>query len=401
MLGQPFQKAAPIFHTLNENGYECYFVGGSVRDHQLRTEIGDVDLATNADPTTVQQLFSRTVPVGVEHGTVLVLLNDESYEVTTYRTEGEYKDHRRPEEVHFVHRIEEDLSRRDFTINAMAMDLQGQLIDPFDGKIDLENQLIRTVGDPFDRFNEDALRMLRAIRFSSQLNFSVADEVIEAIRQNRHLLLQISNERISVELTKMFRGKGIKQALAYMNATKLYECLPVFHAHPHIFKRLIDRLNSPITEESVIVAFLHHLEPGISIAEWVRAYKLSNTVKQTAKLIEQNYQTYINEGITPLMLYELSEENLLQWVELVRLVKGDTLMLEDLKTSYRRLPIKRLSDLAVNGSDLISWFPERKKGKWISEYLEKLRDKVLNGELPNKKDILEGQVKQWNQTEQN
>ena len=401
MLDQPFQKAAPIFHALNENGYECYFVGGSVRDHQLRTEIGDVDLATNADPTTVQQLFSRTVPVGVEHGTVLVLLNDESYEVTTYRTEGEYKDHRRPEEVQFVHRIEEDLSRRDFTINAMAMDLQGQLIDPFDGKIDLENQLIRTVGDPFDRFNEDALRMLRAIRFSSQLNFSVADEVIEAIRQNRHLLLQISNERISVELTKMFRGKGIKQALAYMNATKLYECLPVFHVHPHIFKRLIDRLNSPITDQSVIVAFLHYLEPGISIAEWVRAYKLSNTIKQTAKLIEQNYQTYINEGITPLMLYELSEENLLQWVELVRLVKGDTLMLEDLKTSYRRLPIKRLSDLAVNGSDLISWFPERKKGKWISEYLEKLRDKVLNGELPNKKDILEGQVKQWNQTEQN
>ena len=235
MVGKPFNQAAPIIHTFNNNGYECFFVGGSVRDYQLKRPIGDIDLATNADPYTVQRLFDRTVPVGIDHGTILVLLGDESYEVTTYRTEGEYKDHRHPEQVFFVENIEEDLSRRDFTINAMAMGLDGKIIDPFNGLQDLKLKRIQTVRYAQDRFSEDALRMLRAIRFSSQLNFSIDDEVITAIKENRTLLEAISVERITVELTKMFGGMGVGKALDYLNETSLYQQLPIFGMNENVF----------------------------------------------------------------------------------------------------------------------------------------------------------------------
>lgn len=401
MVGKPFNQAAPIIHTFNNNGYECFFVGGSVRDYQLKRPIGDIDLATNADPYTVQRLFDRTVPVGIDHGTILVLLGDESYEVTTYRTEGEYKDHRHPEQVFFVENIEEDLSRRDFTINAMAMGLDGKIIDPFNGLQDLKLKRIQTVRYAQDRFSEDALRMLRAIRFSSQLNFGIDDEVITAIKENRTLLEAISVERITVELTKMFGGMGVGKALDYLNETSLYQQLPIFGMNENVFSLVHEQLSEPIANAAVLVAYFHYMDPSISISTWVKAYKLSNAVKRKATIIYEAFDKHQEQGLTKGLLYQLTYEHIQPWNDFVRFVAGKSYVLEELYSMYDQLPIQQKSDLAINGTDLIRLFPERKQGKWISDYLRELEHLVLCGELQNQKDTLEGQVKAWNQTGQN
>nr|WP_289036631.1 CCA tRNA nucleotidyltransferase [uncultured Allobacillus sp.] len=401
MIGKPFDQAAPIIHTLNKHGYECFFVGGSVRDFQLKRTIGDVDLATDADPHTVQQLFKRTIPVGIEHGTILVLLNDNSYEVTTYRTEGEYKDHRHPEQVFFVNNIEEDLSRRDFTINAMAMGLDGKIIDPFNGLQDLKSKRIQTVRHAQDRFNEDALRMLRAIRFSSQLEFFIDDEVVTAIKENRSLLDAISVERITVELTKMFGGNGVVRALEYLKETNLYQKLPIFRENEEVFSQVYKRLREPISDQAVLIAYLHLMEPSISISTWCKAYKLSNAVKRKATIIHEAFDQHQTTGLTNDLLYQLTFDHIPSWNEYIRLAEGKSYDLSELYSMFEQLPIKQKSDLAINGSDLIRLFPGRKKGKWISDYLSELEYQVLRQELPNQKDEIERQVKTWNQTEQN
>lgn len=184
-MEQEFVKALPILHHLMKAGHQAYFVGGAVRDSYMKRKIGDVDIATSASPNEVERLFKRTVDVGKEHGTVIVLWEDETYEVTTFRAESEYKDYRRPEAVRFITSLSEDLKRRDLTINAMAMSAEGELLDYFGGAHDIGQKLIRTVGNPEDRFREDALRMMRAVRFMSQLGFLLEKETREAVIKDR------------------------------------------------------------------------------------------------------------------------------------------------------------------------------------------------------------------------
>jgi tRNA nucleotidyltransferase (CCA-adding enzyme) len=175
-MKQPFAKALYIIKQLKAHGHEAYFVGGAVRDFLLRRPIGDVDIATSALPEEVMRIFPKTIGVGVEHGTVMVLHEGTPYEVTTFRTEGKYEDYRRPESVTFVRSLHEDLKRRDFTMNAIAMNEHGQMIDPFAGQEAIKRKMIQTVGDAKARFSEDALRMMRALRFVSQLGFYLSEE---------------------------------------------------------------------------------------------------------------------------------------------------------------------------------------------------------------------------------
>ena len=169
------EKAEQILQVLHENGYEAYVVGGCVRDSILRRQPEDWDVTTSASPQQVKSLFPRTVDTGIEHGTVTVLMEGETFEVTTYRIDGVYEDCRHPKQVTFTGNLREDLKRRDFTINAMAYSRESGLVDEFGGLEDLGKRVIRCVGNPADRFSEDALRMLRAVRFAAQLGFSVDD----------------------------------------------------------------------------------------------------------------------------------------------------------------------------------------------------------------------------------
>lgn len=195
-----------ILHTLEENGCEGYAVGGCVRDALLGRIPQDWDIATNAKPLQVKALFRRTIDTGLQHGTVTIMLDHTGYEVTTYRIDGEYEDGRHPKEVSFAVSLSDDLMRRDFTINAMAYNEAEGLVDLFGGREDLEKGLIRCVGEPAERFQEDALRMMRAIRFSAQLGFAIEERTFDAIRGLSDTIQKISAERIQAELLKTLQS---------------------------------------------------------------------------------------------------------------------------------------------------------------------------------------------------
>ena len=197
------QKAEQILRTLNEAGYEAYVVGGCVRDSILDRVPGDWDITTSALPEQVKELFHRTVDTGIQHGTVTVMMGKEGFEVTTYRVDGEYHDGRHPDAVTFTRSLEEDLKRRDFTINAMAYHPEHGLVDLFGGMEDINRKIIRCVGDPVERFTEDALRMLRAVRFSAQLGFTVEENTKAALTKMSGNLEHVSAERIQTELVKL------------------------------------------------------------------------------------------------------------------------------------------------------------------------------------------------------
>jgi len=197
------QKVDYIINQLMKHGFEAYAVGGCVRDSILGKEPEDWDITTSAKPEEVKKIFYRTIDTGILHGTVTVMLEKEGYEVTTYRIDGEYEDNRHPKAVEFTANLTEDLRRRDFTINAMAYNGKGGMVDIFGGLRDIEDGIIRCVGSARDRFDEDALRILRAIRFSAQLGFEIEEETLEAIKEKKEHLKNISAERIRVELNKL------------------------------------------------------------------------------------------------------------------------------------------------------------------------------------------------------
>ena len=197
------RKVVLIIKNLQRHGYDAYAVGGCVRDSILNRKPEDWDITTSAKPEQVKRIFRRTVDTGIEHGTVTVLIGTDGFEVTTYRVDGLYEDGRHPKEVTFTSRLEEDLKRRDFTINAMAYNDDERLVDAFGGMRDLNYHLIRCVGDPKERFSEDALRILRAVRFSAQLAFPIEPETAEAIKSLAPNLEKISAERIQAELVKL------------------------------------------------------------------------------------------------------------------------------------------------------------------------------------------------------
>lgn len=192
-----------IIKELEKKGFEAFAVGGCVRDAILKKKPNDWDITTSASPMDIKSVFLRTIDTGIEHGTVTVLIGKESYEVTTYRIDGDYIDGRHPERVLFTDNLKKDLERRDFTINAMAYNKKTGLVDEFDGINDLEKKVIRCVGNPYDRFNEDALRMLRAIRFSAVLGFEIENETNSAIKDLCDNLEKVSKERIQVEMDKL------------------------------------------------------------------------------------------------------------------------------------------------------------------------------------------------------
>ncbi len=198
---------------LNNSGYDAYVVGGAVRDYLLGKTPFDFDITTSASPEEVISLFEKTIPTGLSHGTVTVLLGGKALEITTFRSEAGYSDNRHPDKVNFVLSVREDISRRDFTVNALLMDKNGEIIDYSGGKKDIENKIIRTVGDADCRFSEDALRILRALRFSSVLGFEIEKETKEAIKKNYNLLKNVSAERIREEFFKLLKGRNAEKII--------------------------------------------------------------------------------------------------------------------------------------------------------------------------------------------
>ncbi len=364
------KTAKIVLKKLIENGYEAYFVGGFVRDKLMGNVSSDIDIATNARAEEVINLFDKTILVGVKHGTVTVLLNKFQFEVTTFRTDGEYLDNRRPESVEFVQSIEEDLSRRDFTMNALALDYDDQLIDLFKGKEDIENGLIKCVGQPQKRFAEDGLRILRAIRFVSKLGFSIDKPTYESMKYLKNNLSNIPVERLKIELDKIIKGTYKNKAFKILHEmnTEAFSDINSCFSVPG---------NSIVDFDFVEFWAFAEIIQEFNLDKW----KLSKNQLKTIYYIKGGYEAI--DELTMLEVYKYGL-TLLTSNKLRKLVSGDDFE-QLILNMYNKLPIKSKSDLLIDGYDIIELgFSKRKIGLILDDLEQSI---VLGKLLNNKKDL--------------
>jgi len=375
-----------VIRSLESAGYEAVFVGGAVRDFLLGKTPTDIDIATSAEPSEVKAVFPMTVDIGTKHGTVLVLMKGEPIEVTTYRTEGIYTDHRRPDEVRFVKSLPEDLRRRDFTMNALAMTMDGELIDLFGGEADMTNRVIRAVGNAADRFKEDALRMFRAIRFTAVLDFEIEEKTFEAIRINAEQIRHVSVERLKAEMDKLFSGDYPIYAFLCIQATGIASHLP-------LFPKDIEKLNKTAPFETPNEGWASLMIAGdFSPSDIVKAYKLSNVDRMFLSSVNNVYANRINRQFTIEDYYLNDLAVLLTTEKLFSTFHThiEPIMATEIKNMKESLPIQSIKDLAVDGGKLMVW-TNQSGGRWLGEWIGKIEKAVLYGSLVNEPN----DIKEW------
>lgn len=384
-----------IIKILEDNGYEAFAVGGCVRDAIIGREPNDWDITTSAMPGDVKRLFHKTIDTGIAHGTVTVMIERVGYEVTTYRIDGEYEDGRHPKSVEFTGNLIEDLKRRDFTINAMAYNDRQGIVDEFDGVGDLERGLIRCVGNPIDRFNEDALRILRAVRFAAALNFDIEEETKNAIVTLAENLNKISKERIQAELEKLLISKHPeKLKIAYETGITNV-----------IFKE-IDRLEK-MDELDNTIGKLCEMPPN-HYYRWatvlihtdmeecrniLRGFKFDNkTVNNVSALVTaMKREIPSNRGEIRRDIYEIGEEIYPMYLEFRRIYDDENSdrireIQAEREDIYDKGDCVSLRGLAVNGRDLMELGASR--GAEVGAGLEMLLYKVLEDNELNDKETL-------------
>lgn len=391
MFTKPFLDALYIIEKIEAKGFKAYFVGGCVRDLLLEHDMKDIDIATSATPNQIQNIFDKVIPVGIEHGTVIVRHQKKSYEVTTFRLDGSYSDGRHPDSVQFIDRIDEDLARRDFTMNALAMDKYGNLVDLYGGKEDLKKKLIRSVGDGMERFTEDPLRIIRAIRFASQLGFSIEEKTLLAMGDLKNEIEHLAVERIQHEMGKFFAGKYVDIGFSYLTSLCLHRHLPLFKENPYI----IDKFPRPIESFlsfGEVIAVCHLLEPKLTVQEWVKQWKCSNKIKTEAITLVDIFNHYKKQGLDEWLVYQLDpiyDEGFLRIVHY--LDKNHEINKYEIKCLRNSLPITSKKDLILNGHDIIKIFPQEKKGPWIQKLINKIEKEIVEKRLKNNKN----DIKEW------
>lgn len=386
-LPEIFVKAMPVLQTLEDAGFEAYFVGGSVRDVLLHRHVHDVDVTTSAYPEEVKELFDKSIDTGIKHGTVTVLYGGESYEITTFRTESGYQDFRRPDHVTFVQNLDEDLKRRDFTINALAMDMHGNIVDLFNGIEDLKNHIIRAVGNPEKRFHEDALRMMRAVRFMSQLEFKLEEKTEQAIKDNHELLKKISVERIREEFVKMGLGSFSREAFQIFLDTQLSEDVPDFAGKKDLLQVYPQLKFSPTMETSLWAVIIILLKvPNEKIGKFMRDWKNSNAMTEKVEQVIKMFDLIADHVPTDYDLFEAGEDIIINTIDVAHIL-GQPVSSEALVDRYLALPIKKPSELAVDGRFLIK--RGMRPGAQLGHTLNKIRELVVAGEIENSEEAIE------------
>lgn len=387
-----FLEALPVMQQLVDAGYEAYFVGGSVRDMLLHKPISDVDIATSATPQEVKEIFSHTVDVGIEHGTVMVIHHKEGYEVTTFRTEEGYEDFRHPDKVTFVRSLEEDLKRRDFTINALAIGIDDQLMDFFDGIGDLERQCLRCVGDAKERFNEDALRMFRAVRFVGQLGFQIEEKTKNAISLLKMNLSKVAVERMKVEFEKMIQSSFRKEALQLFVETGLYQACPLFDGKDEILLKLAE---FPLKEMSVLQAWILFIdELNLSdkeVTHLLKSWKSSNEQIRDVLVGYKTYRARKEEEWNFFFAYACPYEVACE-VEALLIAQDKSTSMKGLEATYHSLPIRSMNDIHLNGHDIIRILKLDKKGPIIGQVLKTVEKMILEQSISNDTEVLETYV---------
>lgn len=429
------KKVEYIIRKLNNFGYECYLVGGAVRDIVLGIEPKDYDLCTDALPQDVEQIFNKTIPTGKDYGTITVIIDDEPFEVTTFRLECDY-DGRRPKVVEFAKTLKEDLARRDLTINAMAMDIDGEVIDFFNGFDDLKNGVIRTVGNPKERFMEDGLRMIRTIRFATRFNYRIDEKTYKCINGNVH---QLSKERLREELNKILVTKrpsiGIRMIMdkgfaEVYGLGELKKGIGFNQSNPHhdkdIFEhtmKVIDNIPSrlelrlaallhdigkPLTfsvdENNVGHFYKHHRESARICKEIMLNLKYSNKeIEHVSKLVYCHMMRYeeVKAVTAKRFINKIGVDLLDDIFELFIADRSSTsppykfddiyrLKFECERVIKEKQPLS-VKDLNINGKDLMKMgIPQ---GKVIGDILKELLKLVLEYPELNQKDKLLEKVK--------
>lgn len=424
-----------ILNIFKKNGYKAFIVGGCVRDILVGKKPEDWDISTSAKPNEVKELFNKTYDTGIKHGTVTLIFNAQKYEVTTFRKEGKYINSRRPKNVYYTDDLHIDLARRDFTVNAIAVDIEGNILDIFNGVSDISDKIIRCVGNPDERFSEDALRLLRAIRFSCQLDFTIETSTFRALKKNSKLISNISFERIRDEFNLILLSNNIQKGIYLLRESnilnyimpELDKCFSTEQNHPyhlynvgdHILKSvsnidksivlrwamLLHDVGKPLcktTDKKGISHFYGHSEKSVTLANNILTrFKLDNKSKDkiitlikyhdkkvfpTPKSVKKNLRL-LGRGVfwdlVKVREADIKAQNPIYLKEREKL-------LNDVISIYNKI-IKdnecfTIKDLNINGNDLIK--AGFKEGKNIGDILNRLLNLVIENPELNKKELL-------------
>ncbi len=361
------QEILICIKTIEHNGFEAFCVGGAVRDHIMNCVPGDYDITTNALPQDIMSMFEKTVPTGIKHGTVTVIINNFPIEVTTYRTEGGYSDHRKPDEVTFVSDIQNDLRRRDFTMNAICYNPKTGIFDPLNGIDDIKNETVRAIGDPFKRFNEDALRIMRAFRFSCQLGFEIEKHTLNSALKMAFSLKNISAERIAVELIKIVISDYpekinpllLSGSLSFVGITENASINKDFKNYPCDFPLRFS---------------LFCLENKLNAVDILTNLKLDNYTKTLVGIYTKMSELNIENESDIRRLLNLGDYKLTK----IYLIYKAPELLPLLEKIFSRGDAYKISMLAISGNELVA---KGVKGKNIGIILETLLSEVI--ENPN------------------
>lgn len=363
---------------LTAHGYEAYVVGGCVRDLLMGIPPHDYDICASSLPSETKSCFAgeRVIETGIQHGTVTVLMNGESLEITTFRTEGDYLDGRHPSSVSFTRNIENDLMRRDFTVNAMAYHPQKGLVDLYGGQKDIRKRILRCVGDAHTRLTEDALRILRAMRFSAQLDFIIEEKTAQAMHDLKNRLSLISRERIAQELVRMAASPAAARVLRQFDAV-------FFASMPTCTQLDIEALDAlPCGDATLRMAALLHADGAEKAAAALQSLKLPTLFTRECLELITHYDAEITPEDVPLWLSRLGEKQLQR---LLLLQHNASLDAEIQRVKDEQLPLS-LRDLKVNGRDLMAaGIPS---GRQVGEILERLHEMVLRREIANESNVL-------------
>lgn len=374
---EQYIAALNIVKELEKNGFSAYIVGGYVRDTLLNIKSNDIDITTNALPDDLNRLFKTIDSTANKYLSCKVMYEGYEFEITTFRTDIEYINHRHPV-TKIVENLEEDLKRRDFTINALALDSKGKIIDLCDGLLDIKNKLVRVIGDPFKRFDEDVLRIFRGCYLVSKLNFDIEDSTFKGMQASAKYVTYLSDERIFDELTKILKFAHYKKALSYLIKTSVLNYLKL----DKVIEYVINSNVRPSIDD--IIAISIYINTGYE-------FKAANNKKR----LYFDAAFLAKEGFTNLNLYKYDLDTIILADKIRAFVDNRNTNFDELVKTKLALPISSRKDLKVNANDLIKYI-NKPQGPWINELLHKIEKAILGNKIKNEKSEILNFIKEDN-----
>lgn len=405
-----------VLQKLNDHGYDAYFVGGCVRDELMQRTVTDMDITTSAKPEQVMALFPDSIPTGLAHGTVTVRSGGYHYEVTTFRTESGYEDFRRPTEVHFVDQVEEDLKRRDFTMNAIARNVKGDLLDPFHGQEDIRQRVVKCVGTAEERFEEDALRMMRGVRFASVFHFELDPDTWTGMLNQRDKLVYIAMERVRTEMDKMMNGPFPSLGVQLLIDSRLTECVKAPISFSSLNRELTKYLDHLPQESAyryemlLLMLQITSSDASSLLRQWTFSGEARDRITNMLAFQEQINSLFeelhvrdalaedelfsaLRAGFIPLVL-RFGQEAAEDWITVMKELPADAeifsssfvtlcpMILPKAHAWIKEMGVYHVKDLVLGGADLMKE-TGRKGGPWLGQTMKTLLHEVALGRVSN------------------